>query len=168
MATHSNGPSLATSLASFKTALEQIDDDTSELSFSSILTSRQVSNSPIGCILKKDVVPATNESEVQDAENNIQLLNSKGSGHKQDDILIKRPEAGQAAASKNSSKQFSTAVTNTPVANTEKHTKQKSTPLGISRYKNGSKSVMTVDDRSKRTGTNVIDKRTKASLNSSF
>ena len=160
LATQSNGPSLATSTASFRTALEQIEDDEENLndndedddvSFSSIATSKRDLNAPV--------------TTTCDTENTFQIVTNKSKSdiplaeraQKKDDVWVKRPGF----------KQICQPFEAQPMNNAHRYAKPNGTPLGIKRFKNKS---FTVRNEEKANGADkqFTNKSTKDVLNSSF
>ena len=160
LATQSNGPSRATSTASFRTALEQIEDDEEtindndeddDVSFSSIATSKRDLNARV--------------STTCDTENTFQIVTSKsksdipleGHAQKEEDVWVKRPGFRQIC------QPLEAQSTN----NARKYAKPNGTPLGIKRFKNKSL-IFGNEEKARRADKQATNKSTKDVLNSSF
>ena len=134
LAAQSNGPSLATSTASFRTALEQIEDDErstddneedDDVSFSSIATSKRDLNAPV------DICDTENTSK---HKSDIPL--TTGRVQEDDDVWVKRPEFRHFSQS--TQIQIRQPLEVQPTENAHKYAKSNGTPLGIKRFKNKS------------------------------
>ena len=162
LAGRSLGPSLATSTASFKTALEQIDDDDDDdendydLSFSSIPTGKRDLNALTDCNYDvKDTKSKNKETVVERQQRISVLLHSMGTRTKDEPVWVQKPEFKNLTPNKNSAQILSSQ-------SVPKETKSNGTPIGIKRFQKGHKSVITGDDKAKRTSKVVVsDKSTK-------
>ena len=160
LAAQSNGPSRATSTASFRTALEQIEDDEEntddneddDVSFSSIATSKRDLNAPLG-------------KRACDTKNTFQIVTSKpktdipseGRSWKKDDVWVKRPEF----------RPICQPLEAQPTKTAQKYAKPNGTPLGIKRFKDKSL-IVGYEEKAKRVDKQNADKSSKDALNSSF
>ena len=166
LAAQSNGPSLATSTASFRTALEQIEDDErdtddneedDDVSFSSIATSKRDLNAPV------DTCDTENTFQIMTSKHKSDIPLTTGRVQEDDDVWIKRPEFRDFSPST----QIRQPLEAQPMENAQKYVKSNGTPLGIKRFKN--KSLIVGDhEKSKRADKQATDKSTKDVLNSSF
>ena len=151
---------MATSTASFRTALEQIEDieenindndEDDDVSFSSIATSKRDLNAPVAttCDTENTFQTVTNKSESE-----IPLA---GHAQKEDDVWVKRPGF----------RQMCQPLETQPTNNTQKFTKPNGTPLGIKRFKNKS-FIVGNEEKAKRADKQSTNKSTKDVLNGSF
>ena len=176
LASRSYGPSLATSTASFKTALEQIgdaDEDVDKddnLSFSSIPTSKRDLNSSTGTNCDINSTESNGRPMAGNIPDNSTPLNpTTRRTIKEEPVWVKKPELRKLTQIKNSAQIASILEPGRPAQYAVKEMKQNGTPIGIKRFKNGPKSVIIGDDRVKRANKNVAnDNSTKDTLNNSF
>ena len=166
LAAQSKGPSLATSTASFRTALEQIEDDEEntddseeddDVSFSSIATSKRDLNAPV------DTCDTENTCQIMTTERKSDIPLTTGRTQKDDDVWVKRPGFRNFSPSTQIHQPLEAQTTE----NAQKCAKSNGTPLGIKRFKN--KSLIVGDsEKTKRADKQATDKSTKDVLNSSF